>query len=119
MENRGTIRAWRRGQSMFSGLCKTSKNFVKTVKFIYFICKAKAFESNRFLAVLPIILKYFELQKDNVKNTVVSGRDVHRSVNLLKNLVCVYEATESSVTLAQILEVLEKEFIKRNSKSVK
>ena len=119
MENYGTIRAWRRGQNMFPGFCKTSKNFVKTVKFIYFICKAKVFESSKFLAVLPIILKYFELQKDNVKNTVVSGRDVHRSVNLLKNLMRVYEATESSVTLAQILEVLEKEFIKRNNQNVK
>ena len=103
-----------RGRKLIRLLCDT----IKTIRLAWFVQTNNLFSSDRFDNLFKLIQQYLELQKGNVKNTVKSGRDVHRSFNLLKNLICVYEATENIVTLNQILEVLKVEFVKREDKDV-
>ena len=103
-----------RGHEILRVLCNT----IKTIRLVWFIQTNNLFSSGNFSNLFKLIQRYLELQQGNVEDSIKSGRNLSRSMNLLKNLICVYEATNSNVTLDQILEVLKAEFIRREAKDV-
>ena len=98
-------------------LAHTSRGFLNLIKFIYFIGYEDIFAKGSPKLIFKVLVKYFELEKDNFSQCFKYGRSTQKSCELLKSLVDVYIETSSSTVLKQIFAVIEEEFIKRENKN--
>jgi hypothetical protein len=95
---------------------RTITSVLNYTKFIYFLCKG-IFGSNSPEVILKLICKFVSLEAPFYSDKVVMGRDINKSIKLLNVLVSSYMETKSEITLNQILEVLKREFLQRESKN--
>ena len=92
------------------------KSFYNLLKFIFYVGYEDIFGKGSPKLIFKLLVKYFELERNNLQQDTKYGRNVDRSCQLLKSLVDVYIETNSSTTLKQIFTVIEEEFIKRENK---
>lgn len=97
-------------------LKRRATSVVNYIKFIYFLSKG-IFGSNSPEVVLKMICKFVTLEAPFYSNKIVMGRSMKKSIELLSVLIPSYIETKSEVTLDQILEVLKREFLQRESKN--
>ena len=95
---------------------KQVKSFVNYIKFAYFLSNG-IFGSNSPETILKLICKFVSLEAPFYSNKVVMGRSIQKSIELLNILISSYIETKSETTLEQILEVLKREFLQRESKN--
>jgi hypothetical protein len=89
---------------------------INYTKFAYFLCKGILGSSSPEV-VLKLLSKFLALEAPFYSNKLVMGRSMPKSIELLNSLVTSYLETKSDVTLEQILEVLKREFLKRENKN--
>ena len=91
---------------------KEISNFVKLLKFMFYLYRTRTFCENASVSILKVIQKFIELKQEEFSN-VALNRTSEQSYRLLSVLTNEYIETKSETTLNQLLEVLKVEFIRR------
>ena len=90
-------------------------SIINYIKFVFFLSTG-IFGSNSSEVILKVISKFVALEAPFYSNNIVMGRSMNKSIELLNTLISCYINTKSDVVLDQIVEVLKREFLKREGK---